>query len=195
DATGRYLTLVATLNAARVLGATAGMLGTDPAGFDRLALAASPGADGLVLLPYLDGERTPALRETTGSLHKPTHATMTPAHTAPPAAEGMLLGLADGLATMTDIGIPLRRILLVGGAARSEAVRTTATTVFGVPVQVPPPAEYVALGAARQAAWALAGTQEPPEWDVGKAEYTADPVEVAGLRERYAEVRRATHGV
>ena len=195
DATGRYLPLVATLNAARVLGAAAGMLGTDPAGFDRLALAAPPGADGLVLLPYLDGERTPELPESTGSLHNLTRANMTPENMARAAVEGMLLGLADGLATMTDIGIPVRRVLLVGGAARSEAVRTTATTVFDVPVQVPPPAEYVALGAARQAAWALAGTQEPPEWDVGKAEYTADPVEVAGLRERYAEVRRATHGV
>lgn len=195
DATGRYLPLVATLNAARVLGAAGAMLGTDPAGFDRLALAASPGADGLVLLPYLDGERTPELPEATGSLHNLTRANMTPENMARAAVEGMLLGLADGLATMTDIGIPVRRVLLVGGAARSEAVRATAATVFGVPVEVPPPAEYVALGAARQAAWALAGTDEAPEWNVGEAEYTTDPVEVPGLRERYAEVRRATHGV
>ena len=59
DATGRFLPLVATINAARVLTVTARMLGTDADGLSRLALAAPPGAQGLVLLPYLDGERSP----------------------------------------------------------------------------------------------------------------------------------------
>lgn len=77
DATGRYLPLVCTLNAARVLTATATLLGVELAGLDRLALAAGPGAGGLVLLPYLDGERTPALPDAAGTLTGLRRANMT----------------------------------------------------------------------------------------------------------------------
>ncbi|MBE2997767.1 xylulokinase [Nocardiopsis sp. HNM0947] len=195
DATGRYLPLVCTLNAARVLDATAAMLGTDLAGLDRLATDAEPGAGGIVLLPYLDGERTPDLPGAAGSLHHLTRANMRPENIARAAVEGMLLGLADGLSALTDSGIPVGRVQLVGGAARSEAVRAVAPAVLGARVEVPPPAEYVAIGAARQAAWTLAGTEEPPEWSVGEPEFTAEAQEVDGLHERYAQARRDTHGV
>ena len=195
DATGRYLPLVCTLNAARVLDATAAMLGTDLAGLDRWATGAEPGAGGIVLLPYLDGERTPELPGAAGSLHHLTRDNMRPENIARAAVEGMLLGLADGLAALTDSGIPVDRVQLAGGAARSEAVRAAAPAVLGARVEVPPPAEYVAIGAARQAAWVLAGTEEPPEWSVGEPEFTAEPQEVSGLHERYAQVRMDTHGV
>jgi xylulokinase len=82
-------------------------------------------------------------------------------------------------------------VLLIGGGARSEAARRLAPGIFGVPVLVPAPEEYVALGAARQAAWALAGTPQPPEWPRHlPEEYTglAEPV----VRERLAWLRRAT---
>ncbi len=164
DASGRFLPLVATLNAARVLTATAAMLGTDLRGLDRLALEARPGAGGLVLLPYLDGERTPDLPDAAGSLMGLTRAAMTPANVARAAVEGMLCGLADGIDALARVGVPVRRAVLVGGAARSAAVRAVAASVLGVPVVVPEPAEYVALGAARQAAWALIGGAEPPAW-------------------------------
>lgn len=78
DATGRHLPLVATLNAARVLTAAATMLGADLSGLDQLALQGEPGAGGMVLLPYLDGERTPDLPDATGSLVGLTRAAMTP---------------------------------------------------------------------------------------------------------------------
>ncbi|SFE08634.1 xylulokinase [Actinopolyspora alba] len=166
DATGRFLPLVCTLNAARVLTATADLLGTDSAGFDRLACAAEPGAGGLTLLPYLDGERTPNLPDATGTLHGLRRDNMTPENLARAAVEGMLCGLADGLDALREQHVPVRRVLLIGGAARSEAVRRAAPRVFDVPVTVPAPAEYVAIGAARQAAWTLAGTDRPPEWPV-----------------------------
>src|SRR5438046_2857207 len=67
-ATGRYLPLIATLNAARVMTAVAGLLGVDLATFDELARQAPPGAGGLTLLPYLDGERTPNLPDAKGLL-------------------------------------------------------------------------------------------------------------------------------
>jgi xylulokinase len=164
DATGRFLPLVATLNAARVLTATAQLLGTDLAGLDALALRAEPGAGGLVLLPYLDGERSPDLPDASGSLSGLTRESMTPQNLARAAVEGMLCGLADAVEALTRQGVVPRRLLLIGGAARSAAVRTVAPSLFGAPVAVPEPEEYVARGAARQAAWVLAGGSAPPEW-------------------------------
>ncbi len=64
----------------------------------------------------------------------------------------MLSGLAAGLDAIRALGVPIERALLVGGGAQSQAVREIAPLVLGVPVEVPPPGEYVALGAARQAA-------------------------------------------
>ena len=80
--------------------------------------------------------------------------------------EQVLCGLADGLDAIIAAGVPVRRVLLIGGA-RFEAVRQIAPTVFGVPVDMPPPGEYVADGAARQAAWLLSGGAEPPAWTLG----------------------------
>jgi xylulokinase len=198
DATGRFLPLVCTLNAARVLNATAAMLGTDIDGFDRLALAAEPGAGGLVLLPYLDGERTPNLPDAAGSLHNLRRAAMTPQNLARAAVEGMLCGLADGLDALRDQGVVVRRILLIGGAARSPAVQAVAPLVFGGPVTVPTPGEYVALGAARQAAWALVGGATPPTWSLSESvvEGTRDIDPEAGVRIRaaYAAARTTLHG-
>jgi xylulokinase len=187
DATGRYLPLVCTLNAARVLTATAAMLDTDLAGLDRLALGAAPGAEGLVLLPYLDGERTPNLPGATGSLRGLTRANMTPGNVARAAVEGMLCALAAALDALTREGVEARRVILVGGGARSRAVRALAPGLFDLPVVVPEPDEYVARGAARLAAWALAGTEEPPPWPVAQGA-TLEPDGVgAAVRARFAE--------
>jgi xylulokinase len=188
DATGRFLPLVCTLNAARVLDAAARMLGVDHDRFAELALSAPPGADGLVLVPYLEGERTPNLPTATGALHGLRLANSTPAHQARAAVEGMLCGLADAVDALVAQGVRVDRILLIGGGARSAAVRAIAPTVLGRPVLVPEPGEYVADGAARQAAWALTGTGNPPRWRLGAVEkVTGDPT--PGLRERYAEAR------
>ena len=164
DATGRFLPLVCTLNAARVLSATATMLGTDLTGLDQLTLQAAPGAGGLVLLPYLEGERTPDLPDATGSLMGMTPAAMSPSNVARASVEGMLCGLADGIDALVAQGVPVRRVLLIGGAAQSAAVRAVAPMVFGVPVVVPEPQEYVAHGVARQAAWALSDESSAPAW-------------------------------
>ena len=76
----------------------------------------------------------------------------------------MLCGLADGLDAVLAQGVVATRLLLIGGAAQNIAVSTIAGQVFDVPVEVPEPAEYVALGAAVQAAWALTGAR--PTWPV-----------------------------
>ncbi|HEX6233410.1 MAG TPA: xylulokinase [Jiangellaceae bacterium] len=188
DATGAYLPLACTLNASRVLDATAALLGVDHAGFDELALSAPAGADGLVLVPYFEGERTPNRPDATGTLHGMRLATMTPAHLARAAVEGVLCGLADGLDALRDQGVAIDRLLLIGGGARSASVRAIAPQVFGLPVEVPEPGEYVADGAARQAAWVLSGTAEPPSWGVVVAE-VSDAAPEPHIREQYAAVR------
>jgi xylulokinase len=186
DATGHFLPLIATLNAARVLDATARILGVDYDRLSDLALSTEPGAGGLVLVPYLEGERTPNLPAATGTLEGLTLATATPAHLARAAVEGLLCGLADGVDALVESGVEPRRVLLVGGGAASEAVRRIAPEVLGLPVDVPEPGEYVADGACRQAAWALADADEPPTWDAaGVRRYEAEPR--PEVRERYAE--------
>jgi xylulokinase len=204
DATGRFLPLVATVNAARVLVVTARMLGTDPAGLSELALAAKPGADGLTFLPYLDGERTPNRPAANGVLRGLTSFNATPENLARAAVEAVLCSLADAIDHVTSVtGTAPGRIVLIGGAARSAAIRAIAPAVFGVPVTVPEPAEYVALGAARQAAWALASASSGgagdrsgaggaaatlPEWPGRPSEtYQAEPQ--PHVREQYAALR------
>ncbi len=174
DATGGFLPLVCTLNAARVLEAAVGMAGSDLAHLDELALSV-PDGGGLVLLPFLDGERTPPLPDATGLLHGLTRRNATPGHLVRAAVDGLLCGLADAVEAVQQTGVDLQRIVLIGGAARSRAVRTLAASMFGVEVLAPQPGEYVALGAARQAAWALAGGDAPPDWEVSGTTIEPDP--------------------
>jgi len=162
DASGRFLPLTATLNAARVLTSVATVLDVDHDGFAALALQAPPGSDGVVLVPYFEGERTPNLPEATASFHGLTLHSTTRSNLARAATEGMLCGLADGLDALCSAGVQARRILLIGGAAQNPAVTAVAAQVFNLPVIVPAPGEYVALGAAAQAAWLLSGSR--PQW-------------------------------
>lgn len=155
DASGHFLPIVVTLNAARVLDAIARLLGVDHATLSDLALAAEPGAAGLTLVPYFEGERTPNLPDATASLTGMTLASTTRENLARAAVEGMLSGLGAGLDALRELGVPLQRALLIGGAAQSPAVREIAPGVLGLPVEVPEPGEYVAIGAARQAASVL----------------------------------------
>lgn len=183
DAAGGWLPLIATLNAARVMDATAALLGVDHATFSELALDAEPGAGGLVLQPWFEGERTPNLPDATATLFGMTLASTTRENLARAAIEGVLCGLAYGLDAIRRQGVSATRILLIGGAAQSRAVQTIAAQVFDLPVVVPEPQEYVALGAAAQAASALTGVRA--EWGAGEGD--AVPVaSVPGIREQYA---------
>jgi xylulokinase len=190
DTTGRFLPLVCTLNAARVLDAAASMLRVDHDELSKLALSAPAGADGLVLIPYLEGERTPNRPLATGAVHGLTLRTATAAHLARASVEGMLCALADGLDALVAHGATARRIILVGGGARSEAVRRIAPALFGLPVLVPPPGEYVADGAARQAAWVTLGGAAPPVWSAETPEVYEDS-SVPVIRAQYAAARDA----
>lgn len=195
DASGRFLPLACTLNAARVLDAACRLLGVDHGRLGELALTAPPGADGLVLVPYLEGERTPNKPNATGSLHGVTLANTTPAHLARAAFEGVLCSLADAMDFLAAAGARIERLRLIGGAAQSSTLQQLAPGVLGRPVSVPAPGEYVAEGAARQAAWVLSGATEPPGWTSADAPREYEPSDDAAtraVRERYAEARELT---
>lgn len=162
DATGNFLPLGVTLNGSQSLDVVRNLLGLDFAGFDELALAAEPGAGGLTLVPFYQGERTPNLPDATASLLGLTLAGLNRANLARAAVEGLLCLLGDALQLFADHQIPLNSVRLIGGAARSAAVQQLAPAVWGREVLIPEPGEYVADGAARQAAWVLTG--ELPDW-------------------------------
>ncbi|HLS63192.1 MAG TPA: FGGY family carbohydrate kinase [Ruania sp.] len=192
DATGHFLPLLATLNGSQVFDAVGGLLGVDHRAFAELALSAPAGADGLTLVPYLEGERTPNLPDATGAIHGMRRANLTPAHLARAAVEGVLSGLADALAALREQGVQPARMMLIGGAARSAAVQQIAPDVLGSEVVVPPPGEYVADGAARQAAWALSGADSPPDWQLAGQKSFAPTGEKSDLGARYARARTMT---
>jgi xylulokinase len=188
DATGNYLPLACTLNAARVINAGAAVLNVSLDQFADLALTAKPGADGLVLLPFLDGERTPNLPNAKGSMHGLTRSNLTPANFARACIEGMLCSLAEASDVITNFGQGTKpnRVVLIGGAAASKAVQEIAATLFNVPVHIPPAAEYVADGAARQASWALSGSKNPPNWEI-KGSVIKDVNYQESVRKAYRE--------
>ncbi|MFG2328488.1 FGGY-family carbohydrate kinase [Streptomyces sp. NPDC048604] len=203
DATGMHLPVVHTSNAVRALRGTADLLGCeDLAELSAMALKSTPGSSGLVLLPYLEGERTPQLPHTAGTLSGLRRESMKPEHLARAAFEGMLCSLADAMDVLRGRGVEVRRVFLLGQAAELPAVQAIAPAVFGAQAVVPQPADYAALGAARQAAWALGvarGTlspQTPPAWQGAVAQVLEPGDELAvgqAVRQQYAATREQIH--
>lgn len=183
SASQSFLPLVCTLNSARVLDAFAALLEVTHDELGELALTADPGAGGITLIPFFEGERTPNLPDAQAEISGLTLTNTTRANMARAAIEGMLCGLGAGLDALRESGIECDRILLVGGAAANRAVQHVAGEVFGIPVIVPEPGEYVANGAARQAAHLLLG--RAPDWQltlVTEVDVPAQPI----IRQQYA---------
>lgn len=150
DASGHWLPLACTLNASRILDAVGAMSGLGYEELDEAALSV-PDAGGLRLVPYFEGERTPNLPDATARLEGMTLKNSTRAHLARAGVEGLLAHMRFALECVRELGVPIEKVLVVGGGARSRAVRSLAAEFLGVPVEFPEAAEYVALGAARQA--------------------------------------------
>ena len=152
DAAGGFLPLVCTLNATRVTDAVARWIGLDRDELAAAALSSPPGAGGAVMVPYLDGERTPNLPGATGSLYGLDFSTSR-ADLARAAHEGVVCALLDGIDALAAAGASVGgRLHLVGGGARSPAYRQVAADCWGAPVRVPDAEEAVATGACVQAA-------------------------------------------
>jgi len=152
DALGGWLPLSATLNCTLAVDRIAALLGLD-------RQAVEPGGSAVVL-PYLDGERTPNLPLASGLLTGLRHDT-TPGQLLQAAYDGaaysLLAALDDVLRAGGENPSPDTPILLIGGGARGIAWQNTVRRLSGRPVQIPVAEEVVALGAAAQAAGLLTG--------------------------------------
>jgi xylulokinase len=189
DATGRHLPLVCTLNATKVTGAVRRLLDVDHDELDRLALAGPPGAGGLTLLPYFDGERTPDRPDATGVLAG-LRSDVSREQIARAAVEGVACGLLDALDALASVAPTGGQLIVVGGGARSRAYRQVLADLSGRALLVSRSPEQVATGACVQAAAAVAGA-EPADvadaWDLG----AGDVVEPGPGAAATADVRAA----
>jgi xylulokinase len=199
DASGHHLPLVCTLNATKVSDAVARLLGVDHTGLDELALATAPGAGGVSLLPYFDGERTPNRPTATGVLSG-LRSDVTREQLARAAVEGVVCGLLDGLDALDRFAAVDGRLLLVGGGAHSRAYRQVLADLSGRPVLVPRSEQQVAAGACVQAA-AVATGDDPADiadrWRLGEGEVVepgAGASAAADVRAAYAALRDASPG-
>ena len=157
DATGRFLPMITTLNAAKVTDFFRRLFGVDTQRFDGMVLAAEPGSRGVVVVPYLDGERTPNLPQASGQVTG-LRSDTTPGQIGRAAVEGVLCSLLDGRDLLRAAGARMDgRLILTGGAARSRAYRQVLADLSGEAVYVSEMAEAAAAGAAIQATAALTG--------------------------------------
>jgi len=153
DSTDNWLPLVCTMNLTLVTEHVRKMFGWSHEEADRQIASVPVGADGLLLLPYLTGERTPNLPGGTGVLHGITIGNFSPALLARAAVEGITLGLGYGLSRFRELGVTPSEIRLTGGGSNSRAWRQICADVFGVPVVCLKSGEGAGLGAAIQAGW------------------------------------------
>lgn len=190
DAWGRFLPLVCTLNATKVTDSVARLLGVDHEELDRLALAAEPGAGGVVVVPYLDGERTPNLPHATGSVLGLTSG-VAREEVARAGFEGVVCGLLAGLDALMDAGVAVGpRLLLVGGGAKAASYRRVLADLARREVVVPATEEAVAAGASVQAAAVATGAsagEVAEAWGLGAGPVTEpdDRVDADAIRGRY----------
>jgi len=185
DTTGNFLPLACTLNAAKVFDSTSKLLGVSYDELSELALSAEPGAGGLTFLPHFDGERTPNRPDARGALSGISHENFTPANIARSAIEGVVASMAYAAAALEKLGVSYERIILIGGGARNPAVQRVMTEIFGSDIYIPGSGEYVADGAARQAAWVALGSENPPQWAGSGFQKIAHTVSAPAVRERY----------
>jgi xylulokinase len=153
---GGWLPLLCTMNVTLVTEQFRRLFGWDHAALDAAVASAPPGADGLTLLPYFDGERTPNLPRGTGVLAGLNRSSLTPGGLARAAMEGVTLNMNYGLRRLASLGIKAREIRVTGGGARSPVWRQLMADIFGVPVVAMVEDEGAALGGALQAAWCVA---------------------------------------
>lgn len=158
DSTDHWLPLVCTMNLTLITEHVRNLFSWDFSALDAALESVPPGAGGLLMLPYLTGERTPNLPHGTGVLHGLTIANFTPAHLARSASEAVTMGLGYGLARFRELGVKPSEIRLTGGGSNSTVWRRICADVFGVPVVCLRSGEGAGLGAAIQAGWTFEGS-------------------------------------
>jgi sugar (pentulose or hexulose) kinase len=156
SSTDGWMPLLCTMNVTTVTEQVRALFNYDHAALNAAVAAAPVGAGGLVLLPYLAGERTPNVPSGSGVWLGLNAKTMTPGVLARSAMEGVTLGMNYGLRRLAKLGVKAKEIRVTGGGAKSAVWRQIMADVFGVPVVGMKEDEGAALGGAIQAAWALA---------------------------------------
>jgi xylulokinase len=156
SSTGGWLPLLCTMNVTTVTERIRALFGQDHAALEAAVASAPAGARGLVLLPYLAGERTPSVPDGSGVFLGLDQNNFDPAHMARAAMEGVTLGMNYGLRRLAALGVKAKEIRVTGGGARSGVWRQIMADVFGVPVVAMVEDEGAALGGALQAAWCVA---------------------------------------
>ena len=154
DSTGGWLPLICTMNCTVATEAVARLCDFSTKRGDELLAGTRPGAGGLLMLPFFNGERTPNLPDGRGSLFGMTATNLTPANLYRAAMEGAVYSLKNGYDAFVDAGMRFEAIRLTGGGSHSAVWRQMVADVFGLPVDVPEQAEGAAFGAALQALWA-----------------------------------------
>jgi len=152
SSTDQWLPLVCTMNVTVLTEKVRTLFGWDHGALEAAVAATPPGADGLVFLPFLNGERTPNLPDGRGVLHGLRMDNLSPGHLARAAVEGVTVGLGYGIRRFAELGVNPTEIRLTGGGSQSAVWRQICADVFGVPVVCLQSAEGAALGAAIQAA-------------------------------------------
>ncbi len=154
DSTDGWLPLICTMNVTVATELVRHLFAWDHPGLEEAVANTAPGAEGLLFLPYLSGERTPNLPNGCGVLHGLNTRNMTAAHVARAVTEGVTMGLAYGLKRFRQLGVAPEEIRLTGGGSNSPTWRQICADVFGVPTVCLKSSEGAALGAAVQACWA-----------------------------------------
>jgi xylulokinase len=153
SSSGGWLPLICTMNLTNATGAIRELFDLDLRQFNDLVAQAPIGADGVSMLPFLNGERVPALPHATGSLHGLTLDNLTQANLCRAAVEGTTFGLRYGLDLLRQNGLQSRSICLIGGGSKSAVWRQIVADIMNTPVICTEQSEAAALGAAIQAAW------------------------------------------
>lgn len=156
SSTGNWLPLLCTMNCTVASEQTRNLFGLSVKEFDQLAATAPVGSDGVAMLPYFNGERTPNYPRGEGMLAGFSPANMTKANIARAAMESAIFGMKLGLDAFIELGYHPKTLRLTGGGANSPFWRQMAADVCGLPVSVPKVGEAAAFGAALQAWWTVA---------------------------------------
>ena len=164
DSTDAWLPLLCTMNVTLATETARNLFGWSVAQLDGAIESAPAGAEGLLFLPYLQGERTPNLPRGCGVFHGLTPRTMKPALMARAVMEGVTLGLAYGLERLRELGIFPAEIRLTGGGAKSAVWRQICADIFNCRVVTPAQTEGAALGAAIQALAAVRTEKSVADW-------------------------------
>ncbi|MGZ5454478.1 MAG: xylulokinase [Candidatus Aminicenantales bacterium] len=153
DSTGGWLPLLCTMNVTNTTEIVKSLFGLDNDKLERLARRAGPGADGLLFLPFVDGERVPVLPSSRAVFFGLDRRTFNVAHIVRSVMEGTVLNLGYGFGRMRDLGLRPAEIRATGGGAKSRLWLQIAADVFGTPVVTLRETEAAAYGAALQSVW------------------------------------------